>query len=86
MSAAKMGALVQYCNHRGVFIADVWRVGNVNIVRASRAVTMENLDREHASLARATHRLIDFPQAGFWRPDLGIFVVPEKQVKEIKSK
>jgi hypothetical protein len=28
--------------------------------------------------------MVDYPEGGFWRPDLGVFVVPESQVKEIK--
>jgi hypothetical protein len=32
----------------------------------------------------ATHHLIDFPSAGFWRPDLGVFVVPERQVADLR--
>jgi len=34
----------------------------------------------------ATHQLEDFPQAGFWKPEKGIFIVPERQVTELKRK
>jgi hypothetical protein len=43
---------------------------------------MANVDRKNH--AQATHHVVDFPSSGFWRPDLGVFVVPEDQVKEIK--
>ena len=82
MAKSKMGALVLYCGHRACFTADITRVGTANVVRSSGPVTMENvnrLDYEHA-----THHMVDYPEGGFWRPDLGVFVVPESQVKEIK--
>jgi hypothetical protein len=88
MSKAKMGATVQYCGHNGGFIADIYRVGNVNVVRANSAVTAGNLLRDNPKdheVFVATHHLMD-NEAGFWRPDLGVFVVPEGQVKELKSK
>lgn len=83
MSAAKMGATVEYCGHDGAFIADIWRIGNVNVVRANEPVTYKMLDKPAKG---ATHHLSDFPQPGFWRADLGVFVVLEEQVTEIKHK
>ena len=77
MSKAAIGAIVQYCGHDGTFVADIFVVGNTNVVRASRNVSPENLERPARG---ATHLVSDFPIRGFWRPDLGIFVVPQKQV------
>ncbi len=74
-----MGAQVQFCGHKGSFIADVWVIAGVNVVVASGPVTPANLDRE----TTPTHRLVDFPSAGYWRPQKGIFVVPQKQVVEL---
>lgn len=79
MSDSKMGARVHYCGHSGWFIADIIKVGNANVVRANGPVTPDSIVRD--SLRTVTHHLVDFPHAGFWRPDLGVFVVPETQVK-----
>lgn len=88
MAKPAIGAKVMFCGHNGWFLADIWKVGNVNVVRA--AVHPETpyafqcgLERE--SPEEATHQLVDFPEAGFWRPDLGVFVVPEAQVTEINA-
>jgi len=80
MSESKMGARVQYCGHNGWFIADIFKVANTNVVRANSSITPDGLIRP---ANKVTHRLSDFPIAGFWRPDLGIFVVPEEQVTEL---
>ena len=81
MSKAKMGAVVQYCGHNGTFIADIFEVAGANVVRANGPVTGGNLMRPAKG---ATHHLQDFPVGGFWRPDLGTFVVPENQVTELE--
>lgn len=73
-----------YCGHNGCFVADIGVVGNVNVIRASGKVSPANLQRGPA-VGRATHQMVDFPSAGFWRPDLGVFVVPKAQVKELKD-
>jgi len=80
MSRAKMGAVVQYCGHDGTFVADIYEVAEANVVRANGPVTSSNLNRPAKN---ATHHLIDMPSGGFWRPDLGVFVVPKKQVEEL---
>jgi hypothetical protein len=64
-------------------MADIYAVGSANVVRAAGPVTMENLERRDVE-AVATHHLTDFPTAGFWRLDLGVFVVPKAQVKELQ--
>lgn len=79
-----MGAVVLYCGHEGTFIADIWVVGNTNVVRANGPVTGNNLNR--AKPVKASHHLRDWPNCGFWRPDLGVFVVPKSQVVELKGK
>lgn len=81
MKKGQTGAIVAYCGHSGSFIADIWVVGNANVVRANGPVTAANINRK----AKPTHHLSDFPLPGFWRPDLGVFVVPEKQVTKLKS-
>lgn len=83
MSKAAMGAVVQYCGHDGTFIADIFEIDGVNVVRTSFSVTLDKLERPAVN---ATHLLKDYPRAGFWRPDLGVFVVPGNQVTELKTK
>lgn len=80
MSKAAMGATVCYCGHDGTFIADVFEVAGANVVRANGPITPGNLKRPAKG---ATHHLMDFPTAGFWRPDLGVFVVPKAQVEKL---
>jgi hypothetical protein len=81
MSKAAIGARVLYCNHSGYFIADIFEVEGVNVVRANGKVTPGNLIR--TSPDSCTHHMTDFPKTGFWRPDLGVFVVPKSQVKAL---
>ena len=75
MAKPAIGATILYCGHEATFLADIWEINGVNVVRASSSPI--NLSRP---ATKATHQIRDFPVAGFWRPDLGIFVVPEKQV------
>lgn len=82
MKTGVPGALVQYCGHDGYFIADIWVVGNCNVVRANGKVDAGKLIRPADG---ATHHVSDYPMPGFWRPDLGVFVVPESQVTKISN-
>ena len=86
MAKAHMGAYVVYCGHAGVFVADIFEVAGANVVRANGPITADNLDRRPSSLAGATHHVSDVPRKGpatnFWRPDLGVLVVPADQVTE----
>lgn len=84
MSAPAMGARVKYCNHEGWFVADILLIKCVNVVRANGPVTPSNIIR--TEMDTITHHLKDYPEAGFWRPDLGVFVVPVSQVHHLKPK
>jgi hypothetical protein len=83
VSKAAMGAKVHYCGHDGTFTADIYRIGNVNVVKANGPVSGHNIERPAVD---ATHHLSDFPLAGFWRPEIGVFVVPQTQVTVLKGK
>lgn len=78
-----IGARVQFCGHNGWFIADIIRIGNATAVRANGPVTPSNIHR--TEIHTITHRLTDFPSAGLWQADRGIFVVPEAQVTEVPT-
>ena len=77
-----MGARVKFCGHDGWFVADVHRVGNVNVVVANGPVKASNINRK--SLETITHEMVDYPSGGYWGEHRGIFVIPEDQVTEVK--
>lgn len=78
------GAVVRYCGHTAVFIADIYHIGGACVVRANGPVD-RNLIRSQVDYAAATHHVIDHPVTGFWRPDLGVLVVPAAQVLTVKK-
>lgn len=68
-----------YCGHDGWFVADLRLVGNVCVViAATDRVDGDMLVRDRNE--EATHRMVDMPSAGVWRPHRGWFVVPRAQV------
>lgn len=71
------GARVHYCGHDGTFAADLYEIEGAVVVRANGPLRLDALDRPARN---ATHHLSDFPVPGFWRPDLGVFVVPAAQL------
>lgn len=84
MSESCMGAKVKYCGHEGMFVADIFRVGNTNVVVTEENVRGDTLVRGEA-LDGATHHISDSPSAGYWSPRKGIFVVPEEQVIDLRK-
>ena len=82
MSKAAIGAKVIFCNHDGAFYADIFRIGNVNVVNSTGSVSADSLERPAED---ATHQLVDFPHPGFWNQKLGVFVVPEEQGIELEE-
>lgn len=82
MNGPAIGALVMYCGHDGWFVADIFRVGDACVVKAGGPVTPANIVRGCSD--EATHHLVDFPSAGCWCPDRGVFVVPAAQVRELR--
>lgn len=83
MAKAYTGAYVQFCGHKGWFIADIFKIGTANVIRANGPVNDDNICRQN--LDKITHTMDDFPTVGFWRPELGVFVVPAKQVKQVRD-
>jgi len=81
MSDAAVGANVMYCGHDGWFVADIFKIGEVNVVHAGGPVSGDTLVRGENH--RATHYITDMPTAGFWKPRIGVFVVPRNQVWEL---
>ena len=83
MAKPAIGAVVRYCGHDGVFIADIFLIDKVNVVRANGPVNPGNIKRK-GELGKATHQLSDFPACGYWGAERGVFVVPEKQVTVLR--
>lgn len=83
MSKAKMGANVLYCGHQGWFIADIFEIEGVNVVKANGKITPGNLTRNRFD--EITHHVSDFPVAGCWDPNRGFLVVPSKQVTDLSA-
>jgi len=81
-SKAAIGAHVQYCGHDGWFVADVFHFEGVVGVKANGPVTPGNIVRNR--MDEATHQISDFPKAGLWCPDRGVFCVPEDQFHILK--
>lgn len=65
-----------FCGHNGYFLADIMQVEGAWVVRANGPVTPSNIIRQDVEQV-ATHHVMDM-YGGFWRPDLGVFVVPDK--------
>lgn len=74
-----MGALVSDGGN-GVFPADIHLIGNVNVIVAN-----PNCGGIVYNRGRATHELVEFPGRPYMNKERGFFVVPEKQVREIKT-
>lgn len=88
---SKIGAVVMYCGHRAWFKADVFEVGNCCVVRANGPLTKEsgnlqfNAGFAEGYPAGVTHHVVDYPDHGFWRPDIGVLVVPKEQVHVVQD-
>ena len=70
------GACVLYCGHDATFRADLFEIEGAIVIRAAGPIDESRLQRP---AARPTHHVTDSPRSGFWRPDLGILVVPRGQ-------
>lgn len=74
-------AKVMFCGHDGWFIGDIYAVGGAVVIRANGHIMPEALIRGRNE--EATHVVTDFPDLGFWRPDIGVLVVPAQQIKRL---
>lgn len=83
MTKAEFGIQVKYCGHEAVFTADVFHMDATVVVRAPGRVE-HHLRRDRRSIKEAQFHVSDYPDPGFWRPDLGVLVVPTAQFKKIK--
>lgn len=83
----KTGAYVHMLAHDVVFAADLFEVAGAIVVRANGPLIRgRNCWARSDAICDAllpTHELIDSPMTGFWREDLGIFVVLASQLLPI---
>lgn len=77
----RTGAVVQYCGHDGTFVADVYKIGGAMVVRSNGPVKLDELQRPARGVS---YHMLDYPRPGFWRPDLGVFVVPADQLVPVE--
>lgn len=79
-ACVKTGATVHMIPHNLVFQADIFEVAGAIVVRANGPIERGRnaWDRSAAFCEhhQPTHQLHDDHGTGFWREDLGIFVVP----------
>ena len=79
-ACVKTGATVHMIPHDLVFQADIYEVGGAIVVRANGMIVrgVNAFPRSSTFCANhpPTHELHDDHGRGFWREDLGIFVVP----------
>lgn len=74
-----VGVTVQYCGHDATFLADIIEVGGACVVVAAEPI-IDNKGLKRPARG-ATHLMVDFPVGGYWKPQKGIFVVPNEQIR-----
>lgn len=83
-ACVKTGATVHMLPHDLVFQADLFAIADAIVVRANGPLVRgDNCWPRSAAfceLHQPTHELHDDHGTGFWREDLGIFVVPKDLV------
>lgn len=87
MSACvKTGATVHMLCHDIVFQADLFKVAGAIVVRPNGPLVRDKncFARDHGTqiFGMPTHELHDDHGTGFWREDLGVFVVPADLLTE----
>jgi hypothetical protein len=83
MSCLLNGARVHMLSHGLVFSADLYEVEGAMVVRANGPLTPRNTWRANDDgWMEPTHELLDDHGSGFWREDLGIFVVAKLYLRE----
>lgn len=88
-ACVKTGALVHMIPHDLVFSADLFEIAGAMVVRANGPLHVGvNCWKSSAPFCdrhQPTHELHDDHGTGFWRDDLGVFVVPSHLLTEKQS-
>lgn len=83
-ACVKTGALVHMVPHGILFAADLFEVAGAMVVRANGPLRRDsNCWAFIEGQSLPTHELHDDRGTGFWREDLGVFVVRKDLLKEI---
>lgn len=77
---AGIGRTVRYCGHDASFVADITAVGTAYVVRHAGPLTMQNVTRP---AGRCDVHMVESASGQFWRPDLGVFVIPQDRLRKI---
>jgi hypothetical protein len=84
--------MVHMVTHDLVFQADIFEVAGAVVVRANGPIVRDgnawSRSAKFCEHHQPTHQLHDDHGTGFWRDDLGVFVVPADRftaIKEAKS-
>lgn len=84
-ACVKTGARVHCVPYDYVFSADLFQIAGAMVVRANgpivRGENTHALDSKICKICPPTHELHDDRGRGFWREDLGIFVIPADCLK-----
>lgn len=84
MTCIKTGARVYFANYGVVAPADIFAVAGAVVVRTP--ARLDSCSEPHDGAPEFTHTLQSEPRnEEFWRPDLGVFVVPAYGLTEKKS-
>jgi len=73
--------------HDLVFQADLFEIAGAMVVRANGPLKRHGnaWPTSQIGMPRPTHELHDDHGTGFWRDDLGVFVVPAGLLREVQS-
>jgi hypothetical protein len=84
-ACVKTGATVHLVPHGVVFQADLFAVAGAIVVRANGPLILEKNTWAlgERGFPPPTHQLHDDRGSGFWRDDLGVFVVPADRLTEV---
>jgi hypothetical protein len=75
-----MTVRIRYCGHDAVFTADLLFIDTVVVIRHDGPLLLDTIQRPATD---AAYHMSDFPNPGFWRPDIGVFVIPVNQLRSL---
>jgi hypothetical protein len=84
-ACVKTGATVHMLPHDLVFQADLFEIAGAMVVRANGPIERHGnaWPASQVDMPKPTHELLDDHGSGFWRDDLGIFVVTKDLVRAL---
>lgn len=89
-ACVKTGATVHMVPHDIVFQADLYEVGGAMVVRANgpivHGVNAWPRSAKFCEHHQPTHELLDDHGTGFWREDMGVFVVTPDLLRSVPPK